>query len=301
MAPTVSAVVTAFNGARFLRAAVESLLLQTLRTVEVLVVDDASTDETAAVLESFEDPRLVVLTNPENLGPFASANRALAIARGDLVARMDCDDLSAPPRLETQGEHLRAHPEIGILGSACRLIGEDGAELGLRTLPPTDLEIRWQSLFACPFQHSAVMLRRSLLARDGYDGGRRVGGDYDLWSRLLRHTRGANLAEPLVAYRRVATGITATRRADQLAAHQEIAQRTVADLLPGLPLSPERFARLRSRLDGRLPPGPEDGSLAGLLLELFATFGRARATEPGLGQHEAKVRAQAEALQRGAP
>jgi hypothetical protein len=301
MEPQVSVVMAAFNAARFVRAAVESLLAQTLEAIEVLVVDDASTDQTADILGSLKDPRLAVLRSARNLGPFGAANRALERARGELVARLDCDDLCAPHRLEVQREHLRAHPEVGLVGSACRLVGEDGADLGVRSFPATDLGIRWACLFGCPFQHSTVMLRRSLLAREGYDGSRRVGGDYDLWARLLRHTRGANLAEPLVGYRRVSTGISATRRPAQLASHLQTALRTVRESFAGLPSDPEAFARLRGWVAGRDPGAPRDPSLAAPLAEIWSAFERAHAGEPGLALLADEVRAQEAALRRGSP
>jgi len=101
-APRVSVLMTMFNAAAYLQAAIESLLAQSYRDFELIIVDDGSTDESAAVAESLTDPRLRLVRNPANRGQNACLNQGLALARGEFVARQDADDLSRPDRLEKQ-------------------------------------------------------------------------------------------------------------------------------------------------------------------------------------------------------
>src|SRR5690349_19913154 len=109
--PLVSVVIPVYNGERFVVEAVLSILAQTFRDLECIVVDDGSTDRTPELLaiEQTGDPRLVVHRQPTNMGFRAALNTGCALARGELVARMDADDVSLPNRLERQVQFLRAH------------------------------------------------------------------------------------------------------------------------------------------------------------------------------------------------
>ena len=122
MPPTISVVMAVWNGGPFLRAAVDSILHQEFEDFEFIIVDDGSTDNTAAVLNAYEDRRIVRMKNPANLGLAQSLNRGLDVARGTYVARQDADDISLPDRFAKQLAFLNNHREIGILGTGCRLI-----------------------------------------------------------------------------------------------------------------------------------------------------------------------------------
>jgi glycosyltransferase involved in cell wall biosynthesis len=201
-APRVSVLMTMFNAAAYLRAAIESLLAQSYRDFELIIVDDGSTDESAAVAESFADPRIRLVRNPANRGQNACLNQGLALVRGEFVARQDADDLSRPDRLERQVRFLEDHPGIALLGANAEEIDENGRCLGRTDLPRDTLAIRWGNLFFNSFLHSAVVFRTSVIRGEfgGYDEDFWC-QDYALFSRVARRHAVANLAEPLISLR----------------------------------------------------------------------------------------------------
>ena len=197
------------NGAAWLQAAVDSILAQTFEDFEFLIIDDGSTDATPEILRGLRDPRVRVVTHPENLGLVPTLNEGLRLARGTFIARQDHDDLSYPERLAKQVGFLRAHPDCVLLGSeAFASIGDEAK--AYRLLRPGNAEsIRWYLCFDNAFIHSAVMFRRDVL-RDEFGGYPRSyhSEDYALWSRVAAERETANLAEPLLAYREHAASVT---------------------------------------------------------------------------------------------
>jgi glycosyltransferase involved in cell wall biosynthesis len=235
-APLVSVLVSAHDAAQFLRLALASVLRQTLGDLELIVVDDGSSDGTDAILESIDDPRLIVLRNEERLGLAASLNRALDTASGRYVARLDADDVALPERLERQVAHLRAHPRLAIVGSAVLELDAAGTPGALHLMPSGPLEVRWASLFGSPFFHPSVLVDRELLAREGlrYDPEFLESEDYELWVRVLRLGEGDNVQHPLVLYRVHAAQASRARRDLQLEFQRGVALAEIARAAPGL-------------------------------------------------------------------
>ncbi|MDP1915525.1 MAG: glycosyltransferase [Myxococcales bacterium] len=242
--PTVSVLITTFEGLRFLPGAIASVLSQRDVELECIVVDDASTDGTGAFLEGLDDRRLVVLRNEVNLGPFASANRGLERARGAFMARLDADDVCRPDRLAQQVAFLERHPAVGLVGSECERIDEHGRVMGHQPVPEGDLAIRLRALVASPFIHSTVVWRSSLGLR--YDGTLRLAGDYELWTRALEQTRVANLPVPLVQYRVWPQSLSAKQGEQQRELHDEFAARTCARQWPALGIDASTVRQLRA-------------------------------------------------------
>ena len=200
--PKVSVVMSVYNGERYLRESVESILAQTFTDYEFIVVDDGSTDETWDILNSYTDSRLVLLRNESNMGLPASLNRGLAIARGRYVARQDADDFSFPHRLERQVAYLDAHSFVGIVGTGRVTVSESGEAISVYHMPTSDDRIRAWLLRRSPFCHGTVMARRHFLHdAGGYRPELPVTEDYDLWLRLAERCEMANLPEVLYAYR----------------------------------------------------------------------------------------------------
>jgi glycosyltransferase involved in cell wall biosynthesis len=269
--PLVSFLLAVHNGARYLGAAVESVLGQTVEDLELIAVDDASTDETPDLLATVGDQRLVVLRNDQQAGLAASLNRGLDVAAGRYFARLDDDDIAAPKRLERQLARIGAEPNVAIVGSAVVDLDAGGERGRTHRLPMAGAALRWHALFSSPFFHPTVLVDRDTLDRHGlrYDPAFLESEDYDLWTRLFAFADGANLSEPLVE-KRVHAAQASLRRGDlQRSFQQQIALREIARLAPGLG---EDQAELAWGLaSGRAAPTKDAGHA---LLELLAAFER---------------------------
>ena len=231
--PLVSVLLAVHNDDAFVAAAIESVFRQTVSDLELIVIDDASTDETPARLAALDDPRLVVVRNDEQLGLATSLNLGLDRAQGRYVARLDADDVAFPNRLELQ---LARIDDLGILGTAVLDLDAAGRPGTLHRNPLGPRAVRWHSLFSSPFFHPTVLFAREALEANGlrYDPSYLESEDYDLWTRLLAHVEGANLAEPLVA-KRVHAGQASLRRGDlQQSFQRRIALREIARVAPEL-------------------------------------------------------------------
>ncbi len=216
MNPRLSVVMSVYNGERWLREAVESVLGQTLGDFELLVIDDGSTDGTLGILEHYRDPRLRVSRQPR-AGLTISLNRGVRLTTAPLVARLDADDVALPERFVRQVAFLEAHPEAGLLGTGCHDVGPSGEIAATYRPPANHPEIRRALIRHNPFVHSSVMLRREALERAGfYDERLQVAQDYDLWVRMSRVTRLANLPEPLVLRRLSPGRVSRSRDTERL-------------------------------------------------------------------------------------
>lgn len=216
-----------YNGERHLLQALESILDQTLRNYEFIIVDDASNDATPQILEAAKarDPRVRVIRNDTNIGPYPSGNRGLELAAAPIIARMDSDDISTPDRLERQVAFLDANPDHLLVGSSYRAIDDEGRTLYVKVKPMDDFAVRWIAQFRTPLDHSGVCFRACY--PDGspvrYDEGRPIAQDFDLFVRLLAAGKAAALAPVLLNYRVHPTNITSTRKTEQKLIVKEIA------------------------------------------------------------------------------
>ena len=207
--PRVSVLMSAYNEERFVRESVETILGQTLRDFEFIIINDGSTDGTRAILESYSDPRIRLVHQP-NLGLTKALNAGLRMARGEYIARQDAGDASLPQRLDRQVAYLDRHPDIAVLGAWMESIDEEGDCLGVWTAPTDTWLIRWRLLFNNCLPHTAVMYRkRTVSALGGYDESSPLAEDYDLWMRLSRTSAMANISDVLVRYRQRDTGLSA--------------------------------------------------------------------------------------------
>jgi len=210
--PTVSVVLPVYNGALYVRAAIESILAQTFSDFELIIIDDGSTDTTAQVVTSIQDSRIIFLKQP-NKGLAETLNRGISLARGRYIARHDHDDMSLPTRFEKQVAFLDAHPDYALLGTRSTIWVLDQPTTRGHAHPSDDALLRFELLFDCPFVHGSVMIRRDALREvGGYttDKSRQPPEDYELWSRLIRHSKVSNLDEALLIYREVPSSITRT-------------------------------------------------------------------------------------------
>lgn len=214
--PRVSVLMSVYNGECYLRQAVESILNQTFDDFEFIIVNDGSTDRTAEILRGFDDERMILIDNPDNIGLPRSLNKGLGMARGEYIARMDADDISLPTRLERQVYFLDGHREVGLVGSFYYEIADDGREVGIIELNSENDEIQKHLLERNCFCHGTAVFRKSCLEEVGfYREEFKTAQDYDLWLRIAEKFEVANLKEPLYLRRLNLTSITMTSVAEQ--------------------------------------------------------------------------------------
>jgi glycosyltransferase involved in cell wall biosynthesis len=229
MAPAISVLMPVFNAERYLAAAVESILRQTLTEFELIVVDDGSTDRSPAILDDFakRDSRIRIISRP-NTGIVGALNDGLKECRADLIARMDADDVSRPTRLALQYDYLQSHRDCALVGSRVLLIDPEGSpirewvtELSHDEIDRAHLERGW------PVVHPTVMMRRQLVEQlGGYRKQYQTLEDLDLFLRLAEVGRLANLAEVLLDYRQHFSSICHTQSDRQSAIRDAILQET---------------------------------------------------------------------------
>ena len=268
--PLVSVLLAVHDDARFLREAIDSILGQQLADLELLVVDDASVDETPEVLAQVDDPRLEVLRSEEQLGLAASLNLALDRATGRYVARLDADDVALEDRLRRQVERLEGAPRTAVVGTAVVDLDEHGRTGRTHVMPEGARPLRWHALFSSPFFHPTVLVDRDALDAHGlrYDPAFLESEDYDLWTRLFAFADGDNLREALVL-KRVHAGQASQRRGDV----QESFQRQVA-LREIERIAPRVDAERAWRAGARKPRGSRKE-----LVRLLAAFERAHGSD----------------------
>jgi glycosyltransferase involved in cell wall biosynthesis len=216
--PTISVLMSVYNGERYLAAAMDSILAQTYRDFELIVIDDGSKDASPAILQDYakRDPR-VKLTLRGNKGLTVTLNEAFAQSTGKYLARMDCDDVALPDRFARQVELLDADPDVVCAGGFFQLI--DGGGRLLTTLrPPTDNDAIQAKLLAghnAICHPTAMIRRRAMETVGGYDTRFKTSQDLDLWLRLGEVGKLANVPAPVLRFRLHESSVSETKREQQ--------------------------------------------------------------------------------------
>lgn len=247
MPPTVSVVMPVYNGERFLREAIESILSQTFKDFEFIIVNDGSVDSTENILEHYKelDTRIQIHSNEGNQGIISSLNTGCQLAQGKYIARMDADDISMQHRFEKQVEYLDANSDVTILGTAAEIIDENNRSLGYQILPSECNTTRWFLIFGNCLMHPTVMIRREPLELLKYYNPQAYGAeDYDLWVRASDVAQLNNLSDVLFKYRVWSFSTTAQISPKMEERSIEIVTNTVSKWLNS-PISSESAANLR--------------------------------------------------------
>lgn len=200
----VSIILPAYNAEKYIGLAIESILHQTLKNFELVVVNDASTDSTKSIIEMYasKDSRIKVINNERNLYIGGALNKALAVSSNEFVARMDADDIAEPTRLEKQLNVLLSDDSIAVVGANIELIDEEGKTLGKREYPNTNAKLKSKIFKYSPFAHPVVMFRKSaVLEFGGYDPTKSPSEDLDLWFKIGTKYKFASVNECLLKYR----------------------------------------------------------------------------------------------------
>jgi len=200
--PKVTVLMPAYNAAKYIGEAITSVLAQSFDDFELLIVNDGSTDETAKMVRSFNDPRIVLISQ-ENKGVASALNLGLAYARAPYIARFDADDICYPNRLKIQYDFITAYPEYSVIGSAADYVDADGHYIFTHH-PAGHLneEIQQLKYSVCPFIHSSVFYNKELVINaGGYNEHAYTFEDHFLWVNILKREKACNLSQPLIKVR----------------------------------------------------------------------------------------------------
>ena len=190
-----------YNGERYLKEAIQSVLNQTYKDFEFIIVDDGSTDNSVKIIESFCDSRIKYVKLRHG-GIVKALNEGLKIAIGEYIIRTDSDDISLPERFEKLLNYMGTNGDVGVCGSWALSINENRENMSDMKYPPIEnKEIRKYALFHNPFIHPSVILRKKAIDKVGGYKDFKHNEDYELWTRVLKDSEGHNLPEVLLKYR----------------------------------------------------------------------------------------------------
>ena len=215
--PLISVLMSVYNGEKYLREAIESILAQTFADFEFLIINDGSTDSSRDIILSYSDARIRLIDNEEKIGLTKSLNKGISLARGKYIARMDADDISMPERIEKQVGYMDIAEDYVLVGAGAYLIDANGNEIGRLDRPFTHEEILGHIFFFNPVIHPSVMFRKApILKIGGYNPDIQKAQDYDLWLRLVDfNMKFCNLPSLLIKHREHEYSIEAVSFDDQ--------------------------------------------------------------------------------------
>ena len=198
--PLISVIMPAYNSQQYLEEAIESVLHQTYRHLELFIMDDSSSDETVSIAKKFEDKRIRLFLSNKNKGQSFQLNKGIASAEGDYISIMHADDVMHPDKLEQQLIFFKNNPLTDVCGCFVQLIGEKSA---IWTYPENDRACKDTLLTSVPFAHPAVMIKKAVLKNihPVYTPGMEAAEDYDLWVRLADRATFGNVQKVLLKYR----------------------------------------------------------------------------------------------------
>lgn len=208
----LSVILPVYNGQEYLAEAIDSVLSQSYRDFELIIIDDGSSDGSAAIIEKLSDPRVRSFRQSNNGLP-ATLNRGISLARGKYIARQDQDDVCLRLRFEKQVNYLDGNPNVGMVGAGAEIWVGNERTSRLLQHPKNNESLKFGLLFDNHFVHSSIMIRRSVFENvGGYaeDASRQPPEDYELWSRVMRKYQLSNLPEVLMAYREVEGSMSRT-------------------------------------------------------------------------------------------
>jgi glycosyltransferase involved in cell wall biosynthesis len=223
--PVVSVIIPTYNNAKYLPDAIDSLLNQSLNEIEILVINDGSTDETIPALQKYGSA--IKLINQENQGQSAAINTGIKHCISDYVAFMDADDVSVPQRIELQSGFLDSHPEIGVVGSDLYYMDRNKRIIAYQRMPVLDVPIRWRGLTNVPCYN--FMIRKSILEKFNirYPVGIPYAQDYSFLIDMLQHTRAYSIPKALLGYRMHGKNETNRDLESRLSFHVPVALKSI--------------------------------------------------------------------------
>jgi glycosyltransferase involved in cell wall biosynthesis len=241
--PLVTVLLPVYNGEKYLRTAINSILHQTFQDFELLIILDPSTDTSAEIIKSYDDPRIRLVQNPQKAGLITALNQGIDLARGEFIARMDSDDISLPTRLAKQLAFMKKHRDVIMCGTWAFAFQELQAGQKVKYLfnnkhlqkllpkytgtlrPPTSWDsTKCSLLFSNPIIHPSIMFRKSLLNQFNlrYEAGWKYVEDYEMWTRLMDQGKICNLGEYLLYFRAHAGSVSKIFEDEQRQNHDRV-------------------------------------------------------------------------------
>jgi glycosyltransferase involved in cell wall biosynthesis len=225
----ISVVMPVYNASLYLKEAIESILTQTFSNFEFIIIDDGSTDNSAEIIESYNDERIKFYKNEQNKGLIFTLNKSIQLAKSAIIARMDADDVSLPNRLNIEYNYLTNNPECALVCSWIKLINNDGHEICIQDR--YNKHMYYDLLFKCVIAHPTVMFKKdialkyNLYTRDHAE-------DFDLWSKIVNHYKIHKIDQALLNYRLSNTSISnITLRKEYQEETKEIVQANIKSLV----------------------------------------------------------------------
>ena len=212
--PFVTVLMPVYNGEKYLKEAIDSILSQTYTNFEFLIINDASIDSSENIILSYNDARIRYVKNESNLRLIATLNKGIILSQGDFIVRLDADDIAREDRIEKQLNFLLSHEDYGLVGSWCKVINSDKKI----TYHNQHEDLIFAMALYCPFIHPSIMIRKSIITESQlkFDENYLHAEDYELWSRLILITKVANIPDFLTFYREHEAQISARFETDQI-------------------------------------------------------------------------------------
>lgn len=227
--PEITVLMPVYNGEKYLREAIDSILNQTFSNFEFLIINDGSTDATEEIISGYQDTRIRYIKNESNIKLIASLNKGIALATGKYIARMDTDDVALPNRLQKQFDFMEQNTDVALCGTGCQIFGDENKTV---IYCAGHDEIMAKMLYQCHFIHPTMMMRKSMINtfETKFDTHFIHAEDYDFFTRVGEKFKLANIQEVLLRYRIHSQNISELNRATQNAHSATIKKRLFKNL-----------------------------------------------------------------------
>jgi len=268
--PKISVVMPFYNAANFLDESISSILKQTFKDFELILINDASTDHSDKIVSNYlSDPRIIYVKNETNQGIVKNLNKGINIAKAEIIARMDGDDISLPKRFSKQYEFLKNHPDISVVGSFVKIIDSESKIIDQRTKPTNPAEISKKIISYSPLVHPSTMFRkRDVLEVGLYREEYIYVEDIDLWYRLIFSGKEISNIDDFLLHYRYHQGSTAHNAKANAVRAYKLRRQTIKDF--DLKIGLKNYILIYSQfLVGVLFSGRTRQAIEGIYKKLF--------------------------------
>lgn len=240
----VSILMPVYNAERYLAQAIKSVLAQSFTDWELILINDGSIDKSESIIKQFEDDRIYYLKNTSNIGLIKTLNKGIDLCQGKYIARMDADDISHPDRLKKQVDFMENNPNYLMCGTDAAVIDNNNTRTGrIRNLTRNSL-LKINLLFSTPFIHPSVMIKNEVLKQNKYDESYKHVEDFELWCRIAKLGKIANIQKDLIDYRWHNTNVSVVNNRIQSELKKKIITDELVTLLDIYPSEKELYCHM---------------------------------------------------------